>query len=203
LVVGASHSGADIAFEIAPLHPTVLAGPIHGEIPFRIEGGLAHAALPVLFFVAGHLLTIRTPVGRRIRPEVRAHGGPFIRVKKRDLVERGVELVGTKVVGVQDGSPLLDGGRVLDVENVIWCTGFRQRLDWIKVPVLGEDGWPEETRGVTAHPGLYFAGLAFQFGFTSMLVGGAGRDAEYVVDHLVSRSRSGGEAGTATARRAS
>lgn len=96
---------------------------------------------------------------------------------------------------------MLDGGRVLDVENVIWCTGFRQRLDWVKVPVLGEDGWPEETRGVTAHAGLYFAGLAFQFGFTSMLVGGAGRDAAYVVERLVSRS--GRDAGPATARLAS
>ena len=43
LVVGASHSGADIAFEIASDHPTVLAGPVRG-------GGVdpRHAALGVL-----------------------------------------------------------------------------------------------------------------------------------------------------------
>ena len=188
LVVGASHSGADIAFEIAPHHPTILSGPIRGQVPFRIESGLAHVMLPALFAVASHLLTIRTPVGRKMRPEIRQHGGPLLRVKREDLTGRGVELAEAKVVAVDEGRPVLDGGRVLEVDNVIWCTGFRQRYDWIKIPVIGEDGWPEETRGVTAHPGLYFTGLAFQFGFTSMLVGGAGRDAAYVADHLMSRS---------------
>jgi putative flavoprotein involved in K+ transport len=98
-------------------------------------------------------------------------------------------------VGVEDGRPVLDGGQVVDADTVIWCTGFRQRLDWIRLPILAEDGWPEETRGVTAHPGLYFMGLAFQFGFTSMLLGGVGRDAEYVVEHL--DARAGTPAGTA------
>lgn len=190
LVVGASHSGADIAFEVGEHQPTVLAGPIRGEIPFRIEGRAAHAALPALFFVASHVLTMRTPLGRKLRPEIREHGGPLIRVKKQDLLDRGVELVEDKVTGVRDGLPVLEGGRALEVENVVWCTGFRQRFDWIDLPVLGEDGWPVETRGVvTSSPGLYFTGLAFQFGFTSMLVGGAGRDAEYVANHLASRSR--------------
>lgn len=189
LVVGASHSGADIAFEIASDHPTVLAGPVRGQIPFRIESGFAHVMLPAMFAVASHLLTIRTPVGRKMRPEIRQHGGPLLRVKREDLIARGVELTEAKVVAADAGRPVLDGGRVVEVENIIWCTGFRQRFGWVKVPVIGEDGWPEETRGVTAHPGLYFTGLAFQFGFTSMLVGGAGRDASYVADHLASRQR--------------
>ena len=50
-------------------------------------------------------------------------------------------------------------------------------------------GGRRETRGVVdAAPGLYFVGLAFQFAFSSMLVGGAGRDARYVVKHLAARS---------------
>jgi putative flavoprotein involved in K+ transport len=54
----------------------------------------------------------------------------------------------------------------------------------------GDDGWPLETRGVVASaPELYFVGLAFQYTFASMLVGGAGRDAEYVVKHLRARPR--------------
>ena len=39
-------------------------------------------------------------------------------------------------------------------------------------------------RVVAASPGLYFVGLAFQYAFASMLVGGAGRDAEYVVRQI-------------------
>jgi putative flavoprotein involved in K+ transport len=37
-------------------------------------------------------------------------------------------------------------------------------------------------------PGLYFVGLAFQYAFASMLVGGVGRDAAYVVEHLAPRT---------------
>jgi putative flavoprotein involved in K+ transport len=189
LVVGASHSGGDIAYEAGTAgHPTVLSGRIHGQVPFDIEGRPAQVIFPVLLFVAKHLLTIRTPLGRKIRPEVRAHGGPLIRVKRADLAGVGVEMVPARTVGVRHGQPVLDDRRVLDVANVVWCTGFRQDFSWIDVPVIGADGWPLETRGVVASsPGLYFAGLAFQYAFASMLVGGAGRDAEYVVKHLCGR----------------
>ena len=58
-----------------------------------------------------------------------------------------------------------------------------------ELPVIGEDGWPRERRGVVDHsPGLYFLGIPFLFSFTSMLVLGAGRDAAYVVDRLAARA---------------
>jgi len=190
LVVGASHSGGDIAFEAGDAgHPVVLSGTIHGEIPFRLERPAAKVAFPVLYFVARHLLTLRNPLGRKIRPEIRAHGGPLIRVKKSDLARVGVEMAEPRTVGVRDGRPVLADDRVLDVANVVWCTGFRQDFSWIELPVTGDDGWPLERRGVVdSAPGLYFVGLAFQFAFASMLVGGAGRDADYVVRHLVARA---------------
>jgi putative flavoprotein involved in K+ transport len=186
LVVGASHSGGDIAYEAGRAgHPTVLSGRIHGEVPFDIEGRPAQVIFPVLLFAAKHLLTTSTPVGRKLRPEVRRHGGPLIRVKRADLARAGVELASARTVGARDGRPLLEDGRVVEAANVVWCTGFRQDFSWIDLPVFAEDGWPLEDRGVVASaPGLYFVGLAFQYAFASMLVGGAGRDAEYVVKHL-------------------
>ena len=193
LVVGASHSGSDVAYEAASAgHPTILSGPIRGEIPFDLNGRPARVAFPVLSFLANHVLTLRTPIGRKMKPQFRSHGGPLLRYKRADLTKVGVELVSERTVGVTNGLPTLDGGRVLDVTNVIWCTGFRQDFSWIDPPVTGDDGWPLETRGVVpSSPGLYFVGLAFQYAFSSMLVVGAGRDAEYVVKHLVSGSRSG------------
>ena len=68
LVVGASHSGGDIAFEAgAAGHPVVLSGPIHGEIPFRPGKPAAKVVTPILFFLAKHVLTMRTPLGRKMR----------------------------------------------------------------------------------------------------------------------------------------
>ncbi|MFG2822836.1 flavin-containing monooxygenase [Kitasatospora sp. NPDC048365] len=186
LVVGASHSGADIAYETAKAgHPTVLCGRDTGKIPFPLEARASRAVLPLLWLVARHLLTVRTPLGRHARPEIREHGGPLLRVKPADLAAAGVERTTERMAGVRDGRPVLDGGRVLDVASVVWCTGLRQDFGWIDLPVFDPDGWPREREGVVADaPGLYFTGLAFQRAFSSMLIGGAGRDAEFVVRHL-------------------
>jgi putative flavoprotein involved in K+ transport len=84
---------------------------------------------------------------------------------------------------------VLAGGRVLEVTNVIWCTGYGKDVSWIDVDVTGEDGWPEQTLGaVESSPGLYFVGLPFLYSFASMLIGGVGRDAKRVADHIVERA---------------
>ena len=191
LVVGASHSGGDIAYELAATHPVVLCGPDRGQLPLHIESRAAHPVVPLLVFLARHLLTRRTPVGRQMMDEVRFHGGPLIRVRREDLAARGVDRREARMSGVRDGRPALEDGTVLDVTNVVWCTGFRQRFEWIDLPVLGEDGWPKELRGVVEGcPGLFFCGLSFQSGFGSMVFFGVGRDAEYVARRIVDRTGS-------------
>jgi putative flavoprotein involved in K+ transport len=188
LVVGCSHSGADIALEVAASHRTVLSGRVHGEIPFDIEGWMARRVLPVMFFLATRLFTVKTPIGRKMRPHIRSGGGPLLRVKRAHLDAAGVERTAARVAGVRDGRPELDDGRVLDVANVIWCTGFGKDVSWIEIPVTGADGWPEQTRGaVESSPGLYFVGLPFLYAFASMLIGGVGRDAERVAEHIAAR----------------
>jgi putative flavoprotein involved in K+ transport len=185
LVVGASHSGADIAFDVAAHHATTLCGRIHGQVPFDIEGRPARLIIRVLWFLANRVLTRDTPMGRRMVGEVRAHGGPLLRIKRKDLEAAGVRYTAARVTGVRDGRPVLEDGEVLDVANVIWCTGFGKDLGWIGFPVAGEDGWPEQRRGVVeSSPGLYFVGLPFLQAFGSMLVGGVGRDAERVAAHI-------------------
>jgi putative flavoprotein involved in K+ transport len=189
LVVGASHSGTDVAYEVALTHETVLSGRDCGQIPFRIEHPMNRVFFPVMIFAARHLLTRRTPIGRKAMEEIRAHGGPMIRVKREDLAKRGVERVLSRVTGVSGGLPMLDDGRVVDAANVVWCTGFRQVLDWIKLPILREDGWPTEYRGVVeTTPGLFFCGLSFQFGFSSMVLPGISRDAEYLARLIAART---------------
>jgi putative flavoprotein involved in K+ transport len=188
LVVGLSHSGADIALEAARTHPTILSGRSHGALPYT-EDWRARIGWPLMEFVAGHLLTIRTPIGRKMRQEIRKGGGPLLRVKSAHLDRAGVDRREIRTVGVRDGKPLLADGTVLDVATVVWCTGFRQDYGWIKVDgFAGEDGWPVERRGVVSSaPGLYVLGVPFTYAFTSMLVGGAGRDAGYVVDRIAER----------------
>ena len=189
LVVGVSHSGADLAFEAATRHRTFLSGKSHGQLPFSVDSRRARLAWPAMKFVATNLLTLRTPIGRRMAPRIRRGGGPLLRVRRADLLKAGVEWLEARTVGVQEGKPMLADGRVLDVANVLWCTGFRPDYRWIDLPILGEDGWPVQQRGeATAAPGLYFLGIPFQSGFTSMLVLGADRDAGHVVARLAQRA---------------
>ncbi|MEO7296205.1 MAG: NAD(P)-binding domain-containing protein, partial [Candidatus Limnocylindria bacterium] len=185
LVVGVSHSGADLALEASSGHHTFLSGRSHGQLPFSVDSRRGRMAWPVMRFVASNVLTLRTPIGRKMAPEVRKGGAPLLRVRRADLRRAGVEWVEARTVGVQDGKPMLADGQVLDVANVIWCTGFRPDYAWIEPPIVDDDGWPMQDRGVaTSVPGLYFLGIPFLSGFTSMLVLGAGRDAAYVADHL-------------------
>ena len=190
LVVGLSHSGADIAIETAKAgHRTILSGKSHGQMPIKVtDTRRAMLGWPVVEFVFGHVLTMRTPIGRKMRPEVRKGGGPLLRVRLGDLDRAGVERRDDKTVGVSDGRPMLADGTVLDVANVVWATGYRPDYSFVAAPVVGDDGWPVEERGVSPTvPGLYFLGVPFQFAFSSMLVAGAGRDAKYVVDRIAER----------------
>lgn len=190
LVVGASHSGTDIAYEVAMTNPTTLCGRDCGQIPVRLESGAARMVLPIMVFMARHVITRKTPIGRKAMKKIRFHGGPMLRVKREDLRARGVERLLSRVCGVSDGRPMLDDGTVIDATNVIWCTGFRQNFDWVKLPVIADDGWPVEWRGVVdAAPGLFFCGLSFQYAFASMVFPGIGRDAAYVASRIDARAR--------------
>ena len=187
LVVGASHSGTDIAFELAQTHPTILAGRDCGEIPPRLGSPAFRVVFPVLLFAWTHVLTRRSPMRTKLMGELRNHGGPMLRVKRRDLRARGVERVTSRVEEVRDGRPVVDG-TPRDVATVVWATGFRQTFDWIHLPILGADGWPRELRGVVDDaPGLFFCGLCFQYAFSSMVLPGVGRDAAYVADRITAR----------------
>jgi putative flavoprotein involved in K+ transport len=113
-------------------------------------------------------------------------GGPLIRVKPRDLAKGGVERV-PRVEGIRDGRPLLADGRVLDVANVVWCTGFHPGFSWIDLPIHGPDEPRHEAGIVADHPGLYFVGLHFLSALASDMIHGAGEDAARIVGHLAAR----------------
>jgi putative flavoprotein involved in K+ transport len=191
LIAGAGNSGSEIALEVARSHRTWMSGRDTGHIPFRIGGLAARLFLArfVLRFVFHRVLTVKTPMGRKARPKILSHGGPLIRVKPRDLAAAGVERV-SKIRGVRDGLPLLEGDRVLDVANVIWCTGFEPGFSWISLPVFGEDGHPKHECGVAVgEPGLYFIGQPFIYAFSSTMIHGVGRDAERIAKIIDNRTR--------------
>jgi putative flavoprotein involved in K+ transport len=187
LVVGAGNSGAEIAREASHGHQTWLSGRDTGHEPTRPGTVPDRLLMPLLWFIVTHVLTVKTPIGRMVKRKFRDRGIPLARVRRSDLAEAGVERV-PRTTGVQDGLPELEDGRVLDVANVIWCTGFEPDFSWIGLPILGDEGHPVHDRGVMgSEPGLYFVGLVFLYSLSSVLIGGVGRDAEYIATHIASR----------------
>ncbi|HEX7125345.1 MAG TPA: NAD(P)-binding domain-containing protein [Thermodesulfobacteriota bacterium] len=180
LVVGAGNSGAEIALEAAPRHPTWLSGRDTGRLPGltgRITG-------PLLWWAASRVLTVDRALGRWARRRAVGHGGPLVGIGPRALQAAGVRRVG-RTVGSRGGRPVLEDGQVLDVANVVWCTGFGPDFGFVRLPVLGPDGYPVHDRGVVAGArGLYVLGLPFQRSLASHSIGGVGADAAYIAEAI-------------------
>ena len=211
LVVGVGNSGAEIALELSRTHRTLLAGKESAEIPMRHGRAAARFGLPVVRFLGMHVLTLNTPIGRKVAPGFTAHATPLIRTKRKDLAAAGVESVG-RVVGVREGLPVVGGeqalegdqtvdvsnavdvSNVLDVSNVVWCTGFRDDFSWVDLPAFDENSRPIHHRGVVPSvPGLYFLGREFQFAAVSATLPGVGRDAAYIAGNIASARLNGSD----------
>ena len=203
LLVGAGNSGAEIAIEVAREHPTWVSGRDTGHVPFRIDGLPARLGLMrVIFrFVFHRLLTVATPIGRRLRRKMFTQGAPLIRVKPKQLAAAGVQRV-PKVTRVLNGLPVLEDGRTLEVANVIWCTGFGNGLSWIDLPIFERDGEPRHQSGIAdGEPGLYFVGLHFLHSLSSTMIHGVARDAKRITDTIERRAKEAEVSGGAVTSR--
>jgi putative flavoprotein involved in K+ transport len=190
LLVGVGNSGAEIGLELARTHRTWLSGTETGHMPFRIDSLIGRFVMTRLVrFIGHHILTLGTPIGRKLRPKMLSHAAPLVRVRPIDLINAGVERV-PRVVGVRNGKPLLSDDRILDAQNVIWCTGYEPGFSWIHLPIFGDDGQAKHERGVVTNvPGMYFVGLHFLYSMSSATLIGVGRDANHVVKNIQLRAR--------------
>ena len=159
-------------------------------IPIRIEKWFGRKiGVFIARFLFTKVLSTSTPVGRKALPKMRGHAAPLVRVRPSDLTAAGVERV-ARVVGVTGGQPVLEGGRVMDVANVIWCTGFRPALRHLRqlhvrdregrVSVDGASG----TR-VDREPRLHLVGYGDWTGAASATLLGVGRSARDTASEII------------------
>ena len=74
------------------------------------------------------------------------------------------------------------------ITSVVWATGFTFDYSLVKLPVFDGDGYPIQTRGVTAYPGLYFVGTVWLTRLKSSLFMGVAEDAAYIAGQIAVRS---------------
>lgn len=184
LVVGAANSGTDIALDAAAAgHDTYLAGRHPGQVPIDIDTPSGRRATPVVMFAFRHVLTLRTPMGRKAYAQHLGHGVNLVRNKLADLDAAGVTRVG-RIHTVRDANPVPSDGTLPRVNTVVWCTGSRPDHRFLELPVFDDDGRPRHRRGVSNVPGLHFLGLEFQFALASGQIQGLDRDARYLLKRL-------------------
>jgi putative flavoprotein involved in K+ transport len=183
LVVGAGNSGAEIAIELAQSGRTVwLAGRDVGRIPAD-KLGKFFGGRPYWWFMR-HVMTVDTPLGKRMKSAVFNHGNPLIRTSREDVVKAGVELI-PRLVESQDDIPHAEDGCVIAADGIVWATGFRPDYQWINLPIFDQSGQVMHTRGVVPRSlGIFFVGLHFQSGLTSALLGGVGQDAQFITSQI-------------------
>ena len=116
----------------------------------------------------------------------------------RELRRRyGVE-VKPRAVDARGRTVRFEDGAEVEVDAVLWATGYRPDHSWIDVPVFDDDGRLRHRRGVTDVPGLYFLGLTWQWTRGSALIGWVADDAGYIAAEIERMKRVRSEAAAAS-----
>jgi putative flavoprotein involved in K+ transport len=183
LVVGGGNTGFQIAKELSATHKVVLSvGTRQKPLPQRVLGR-------DLFWwlTKARILdkTVDSRLGRKLSTRDTLIGSSPRELKKRYGVE-----VKSRVVDADGRTVRLEDGSELEVDAVIWATGYRADYFWIKLPMFDEDGRLRHRRGVTDVPGLYLLGLTWQHTRGSALIGWVKDDAEFIADRIAEYQQS-------------
>lgn len=179
LVAGDGATGRQIALELSASHEVVLAtGRPRRVSRDRILGRS-------VFWWMDRLGIVRMSPESRIGSRLRA-ADPFpgAHLALDRLRERGVTVVGR--LGRAEGRTVaFESGERVDIDAVVWATGYRDRTDWVRIPeAIEARGAFAHERGVSPVPGLYFIGRSWQTSRGSALVTGVGRDAAEIAGRI-------------------
>jgi putative flavoprotein involved in K+ transport len=196
LVVGGGNTGFQIAEELSATHSVHLAvGSRQTPLPQRVLGR------DVFWWLTRTGLINKTVDSRLGRLAQRRE--TLVGLSPRGAKRYGVEIK-PRVVGASGRTVTFADGSELDVDSVIWATGYRSDYSWIDAPVFDQDGRVLHRRGVTDYPGLFFLGLYWQHTRGSALLGWVKDDAEFISERIAATAckrplRVGGEAKSAGA----
>jgi putative flavoprotein involved in K+ transport len=177
LVVGGGNTGFQIAKELSATRKAILSvGTRQKPLPQRVAGrdlfwwltktGLIHK-------------TVESRLGQRLKDRDTLIGSSPRELERRYRVElkpRAIAASG-RTVRFEDGSEV-------EVDAVVWATGYRPDHSWIDLPIFDENGRLRHHRGVTDVPGLFFLGITWQWTRGSALIGWVKEDAEFIARQI-------------------
>ncbi len=182
LVVGGGNTGYQIAKELSATHRVHLAvGTRQKPLPQRLLGRDLFWWLTKTGLIRK---TVDSRIGRRIQQRDTLIGSSPRELRRRYRID-----VKPRVVAASGRTVSFADSNELDVDAVIWATGYRSDYSWIEPSVLGPDGRVQHRRGVTEVPGLYFLGLSWQHTRGSALIGWVKDDAEFIAAEIAASQK--------------
>jgi putative flavoprotein involved in K+ transport len=183
LVVGGGNTGFQIAKELAGTHKVVLSvGSRQKPLPQRLAGR-------DLFWWLTKTSLLSTTVESRLGSRLR-HREMLIGSSPRELRRQYEVELKARAVGASGRAVRFEDGSEIEVDAVIWASGYRPDYSWIRVPIFDLDLRLRHRRGVTDVPGLYFLGLTWQHTRGSALIGFVKDDAEFLAERIEELARS-------------
>jgi putative flavoprotein involved in K+ transport len=177
LVVGGGNTGFQIAKELAATHKVVLSvGSKQKPLPQRIAGRDLFWWLTKTGLIRK---TVESRLGQRLKDRDTLIGSSPRQVTRR----YGVELK-PRATAVSGRTVRSDDGNEVQVDAVIWATGYRPDFSWIDLPIVDDNGRLRHRRGVTDVPGLLFLGLTWQWTRGSALIGWVKDDAAFLAERI-------------------
>ena len=175
LVIGGGNSGTQIATELAEnRNVTIAISHSFKFLPMKIMGkSIFHWLERIGLLYAG------TDTKRGLW--FRKQSDPIFGFEFKKLIRDGNIEVKSRVTQTREREVTFDDNSTINVQNIIWSTGFTPDYKWIDIEgVLDEKGFPIHYRGVSPIQGLYYIGLPWQHQRGSALICGVGRDAEFL-----------------------
>jgi putative flavoprotein involved in K+ transport len=189
LVVGGGNTGFQIAEELSRSREVHLAiGSRQLPLPQRILGRDLFWYLEATGLIRK---TTASRIGRRMAGRDALIGSTPRALRRR----HSVQLHG-RALDAAESTVSFEDGTKLDVDAVLWATGFRVDHSWIDVPVFDDEDRLLHRRGVTESPGLYFLGLSWQHTRGSALLGWVKDDAKYIAQQISTIAPARGEVRT-------
>lgn len=179
LVVGGGNSGAQIAVELSKERVTYLA----------CSNKLVYLPLMIgkrsIFWWFDKLGVLHASHTSILGKFIQKKDDPIFRYELKHAIKQREIMLKTRVVAGKQNEIIFKDSSSLEVNNIIWATGFRNPLKWINIKgVLNKEGRIIHHRGVSPVEGLYFIGLPWQHRRGSALLQGVGNDAEYIVKQI-------------------
>ncbi len=183
LVVGGGNSGSQIAVEISREKKTYLSTSKRLTLlPLTIRS-------KSIFWWFDKVGVLKAPFNSFLGKLIQKRGDPIFGLELKYAIRNGSVFIKNRSMDGKENKVIFQDNTFLDVNNIIWATGFIPDYSWLNVSgVLDEKGNPKHNRGITNIEGLYFLGLPWQYRRGSALLQGVGYDAKYIVDQIVRNS---------------